>query len=259
MKNLIVRANSVLARHRYQMCGPVALAIALVVPVVASASARVSGSAQSVAVDAQNSSIKEILSVLSKQLNLRVRSSVELDRQAAGTYQGSLSHVVARLLEGYNFIIKTNERGVEVTVLGGQNNPSTVHASGMPATQVSVPVLSTTSRGGKPPSSRATAQTLYPATSPASGSPSSAAPDRSNQHKPSDSATPAPLLNIAEGSIRIPVPNSSHEGGPVPLPAAASLPMPKVSSAPSALMPIPTTAANMPMVPMPTTSLSFPE
>lgn len=245
MKSLIVHAISVPARYRSRACGSVALAIALVVPVVAFASTHVSGSAQSVTVDAQNSSIKEILSVLSKQLNLRVRSAVDLDKQAAGTYQGSLPRVVTRLLEGYNFIIRTDERGVEVTVLSSQHNPSTVHASGMPAAQASTPVQSTASRVGKPPSSRAssTAQTYHPAAS--------------NQDKPSDSATPVPLLNVAEGSIQIPAPNSSNESGPVPRPTTASLPMPKVSNAPSGLMPIPTIAANTLIMPMPT-NLSAP-
>ena len=262
MKSLIVRAISVPARLRSRACGSVALAIALVVPVVAFASAQVRGSAQSVTVDAQNSSIKEILSVLSKQLNLRVRSSVDLDKQATGTYQGSLPRVVARLLEGYNFIIRTNERGVEVTVLSGQGNPSTVQVSGIPAVQASTAVQSTTSRGGKPPSSRtlSTAQLHNPAATVASGSSPSAVLGRStisNQDKPSGSATLAPLLNVTEGSI--PVPNSSNEGGPVPRPATASLPTPKVSSEPSGLMPTPTMAVNTPITPMPTTlSTPFP-
>ncbi len=267
MKSLIVRANSVLTRHRHRMCGSAALAIALVVPVVAFASARVSGSAQSVTVDAQNSSIKEILSVLTKQLNLQVRSSVDLDRQAAGTYQGSLPRVVARLLEGYNFIIKTNEQGIEVTVLGSQNDLSTARAPGTPAgtyiaTHPSTPVESTASRVGKLPSSQALsiAQTHHLAATGASRSSPDVAPTRSavsNRDKPSDSAIPAPSLDVAEASMRIPVPNSSNESGPVPRPGTTSLPSPKISSAPSSLMPIPTTPANAPVLPMPTSSTAF--
>jgi hypothetical protein len=266
MKSLIVRANSVLVGHRPRMCGSAALAIALVVPVIAFASARVSGTAQSVTVDAQNSSIKEILYVLTKQLNLRVRSSVDLDRQAAGTYQGSLPRVVTRLLEGYNFIIKTSERGIEVTVLGTQNNPSTART---PATRAgtyvaahpSTPVES--SRVGNLPSNRAAsiAQAHQPvATAPSRSSPD-LAPARSalsNRDKPSDSAIPAPLPDVAEASMRIPMPNSSNESGPVPRPGTALLPTSKISSAMSNLMPIPTNPANAPVLPMPTSSMAFP-
>ena len=88
--------------------------------VTAMAAALVSGSPQNVSVDAQNSSLKDILSALGKQFNVHYQSTANLDKQLSGTYEGSLRRVVARLLEGYNFIITTNQDMIEVTVLGTQ-------------------------------------------------------------------------------------------------------------------------------------------
>ena len=98
-----------------------ALVAGLAAPsVTAMAAAQVSGSPQSVSVDAQNSSLKDILSALGKQFNIHYQSTANLDKQLSGTYEGSLRRVVARLLEGYNFIITTNQDMIEVTVLGTQ-------------------------------------------------------------------------------------------------------------------------------------------
>lgn len=85
-----------------------ALAIVLMAPAAAFASAQISGSQQAVSVDAQNTSIKEVLSALGQKFKLQLQSSANLDKPISGTYQGSLQHVVARLLEGYNFFIRTN-------------------------------------------------------------------------------------------------------------------------------------------------------
>src|SRR5580704_15042215 len=90
-------------------------------PSTAMAAAQVSGSPQNVSVDAQNSSLKDILSALGKQFNIHYQSTANLDKQLSGTYEGTLRRVVARLLEGYNFIITSNQDMIEVTVLGTQS------------------------------------------------------------------------------------------------------------------------------------------
>jgi hypothetical protein len=119
----IIRAISTFVRSRgRQLCGISALAACLAVgPAEAFTTVQVRGSSKDVSINAQNSSIKDVLSALGGKFNLQFQSSTNLDKQLTGTYQGSLLRVVSRLLEGYNFIIRSNQDRLEVTVLGIQN------------------------------------------------------------------------------------------------------------------------------------------
>jgi hypothetical protein len=109
-----------LYRYRYAALLGAALAIA---PSGASAAARITGTADSVVVRAQDAPLADILSGLGHNFNLRYRSSVALNAPISGTYQGTLRQVVTRLLDGYSFIVKSGPGGIELTVLGGKNAP----------------------------------------------------------------------------------------------------------------------------------------
>jgi hypothetical protein len=103
------------------------LATALAItPASALAAAQVSGNPQAVSITAQNTSIEEILSVLSHEFSVHYNSSVNLERRLTGTYQGSLQRVLTRVLEGYNFVIKMSDDRTELTVLGMRNVHDTV-------------------------------------------------------------------------------------------------------------------------------------
>jgi hypothetical protein len=103
------------------------LATALAItPASALAAAQVSGNPQAVSIIAQNTSIEEILSVLSHEFSVHYNSSVNLDNRLTGTFQGSLQRVLARVLEGYNFVIKMSDGRTELTVLGRRNVHDTV-------------------------------------------------------------------------------------------------------------------------------------
>ena len=263
MNGLKVRATSRFARpRRRHYWGTTALAITLMVPAAALASARVSGSAQSMSVNAENSSIKEVLSALSKQFKLRFESSATLDKQITGTYQGSLQGVVARLLEGYNFFITTNQGVLVVTVLGTQNGQTiagTQSTVGRVAAVPAQPQKTSTfaqvqnSQGAQTPQAtqppRATAGTS-PSPIAEKAAPGTAAPASS------DSAAPPLLLKVAEGPM--PVPGASTVAGPVPKPSTAAMPTPTTSGTAPSISPTPTSAANSVTLPMPTSSTPFP-
>jgi hypothetical protein len=87
------------------------------------AAPRVSGSSDAVNINTQNSSVKDVLFALSQKFRLQLQSSANLDKQVTGIYRGSLLRVVSRLLEGYNYIIKSDQDRIEVTVLGTKNGP----------------------------------------------------------------------------------------------------------------------------------------
>ena len=96
-----------------------ALAATLAVaPTSLFAEAQVQGSPEAVRIETQNSSIEEILAALGNAFELRYRSSANLAKQLSGTYEGSLQRVVARVLEGYDFVLRNNKGKIEITVFG---------------------------------------------------------------------------------------------------------------------------------------------
>jgi hypothetical protein len=97
------------------------------------ASLCVQGGLAAVRLDVRQTTIASALSVFAAY-QVSYRSFIQLDEQRDGTFQGSLSHVISRLLEGYNYVIKQENSKVEVIVFnkkGGQAvpNPTIAQAS----------------------------------------------------------------------------------------------------------------------------------
>jgi hypothetical protein len=224
-----------------------ALVAGLAAPsVTAMAAAQVRGSPQNVSVDAQNSSLKDILSALGKQFNIHYQSTANLDKQLSGTYEGSLRRVVARLLEGYNFIITTNQDMIEVTVLGTQS----LQTGGAPSP---ITGSNAAAQTAQPSQETPTSQPANPATRVAP-SPSARVAEQHPGSTDRASSSPAPLppFHVAEG----PTPSDSPTAGPVPGPATASAPEPKPSTGAPVVPPMPSPATVE--LPMPTASTAFP-
>jgi hypothetical protein len=227
-----------------------ALVAGLAAPsVTAMAAAQVSGSPQNVSVDAQNSSLKDILSALGKQFNVHYQSTANLDKQLSGTYEGSLRRVVARLLEGYNFIITTNQDMIEVTVLGTQS----LQTGGAPSPITGSNAAAQAAQPQETPTS-------HPA-NPATGVAPSPFARVAEQHpvstdKASSSPAPLPPFHVAEGPSLTPTPSDSPTAGPVLAPATASAPEPKPSTAAPFAPPMP--APSTAQMPMPTGTTAFP-
>lgn len=109
-------------RRRPGAWAAVTLAAALAIArTPAMAEVKVSGNPDVVTIDAQNSSIGEILAALGREFKVQYRSSADLNRQVTGTYQGSVRQVVTRILDGYNFVVQSGPGGIDVTVLGTTN------------------------------------------------------------------------------------------------------------------------------------------
>lgn len=178
-------------------------------PFSASAAATVSGTADAVIIKTQNSSVEDVLAALSHQFKLKYRSSADLKTEISGTYEGSLRCVVARILSGYNFVVRSSPSGIEVIFLASH---------GAPAGAVTVSAKADLRPQGWSQQSAAPA-------------PSDAAAQAANQAQAAPHATagktpaPTPDLKLAEGSLPAP---------PMPQPAAlgSSLPAPPVPKAP---------------------------
>jgi hypothetical protein len=93
------------------------------------AGAKVSGSAEAVTVEAQDSSIQEILALLSRDFHMQYLAPSDLKGRVTGTYKGSLPQVLRRLLDGRNFVVESNPGGLAVTVFGGATATGTVGGS----------------------------------------------------------------------------------------------------------------------------------
>jgi hypothetical protein len=103
------------------------IAIATVVPSAATAETQVTGGAEAVRLEASDATVDEAFAALGAAFGLRYRSAVALDRRITGTYQGSIEHVISRLLVGYNFFIVTSSGSAQVIVVG---NPSATAEGG---------------------------------------------------------------------------------------------------------------------------------
>ena len=182
--------------------------------------AKVSGSPQAVSIEAQNSSIEEILAALGHDFNVHYHSLADLKSQITGTYQGSLQRVLSRILEGYNFVVKSNsDGGVDVTVLGRRNAPAT---GGSTTAAAAAPV---TAKNGSAPKSPPSGVAQQP----------DAAPSASG----SVPAVPKPEIKLAEGTAPVPTPTPSSKALPSPTPDTTTLVAPP--------MPTPGSTANLPV------------
>jgi hypothetical protein len=189
----------------------IALGIAVtVVPRWAFAGTEVRGNQNAVHVEAQDASVEEVLTALTKAFNVHFRSSADLDKRLTGTYEGTLNQVLTRVLGGYNSVVKSGEKGLEVTLLG---SAKTLAVIGTPSTLKRVdetaPVSASTTAGSPP----------------VIGSP------------------PVPAIRLADGTPPAPVNGPSALGGPTPRPAQAAPPTAAPPPAGAPLTPGPATAA----------------
>jgi hypothetical protein len=95
---------------------------------------QVRGSPEAVTIEARDTSVEDVLDALSRAFDMDYQSSIDLDKPLYGTYVGPLSQVLTRILQGYNFVLKTDNSRIVVTVVGTLNslaaNPS---PPGLPA------------------------------------------------------------------------------------------------------------------------------
>jgi hypothetical protein len=153
---------------------------------------RVRGSPEAVIIETRDTPVEEVLAALSRAFNMRYESSVNLDKRLSRTYAGPLSRVVPRILDGYNFILKTDNGHIAVTVLG-QPNAATAAA------------VSSASKVVRQPAEGA---------APARG----AAVDLAHPQVSASTAAPSPKVGPAEGpAFPAPVrPSSGAAAAPVP-------------------------------------------
>jgi hypothetical protein len=193
------------------------------------AQTRVRGTPEAVRIEARDASVAEILSALSSAFNLHYRSSANLDKRLSGIYAGPLPRVLARILDGHNFVLKSDNGSLAVTVLGPPN------AAGVPAASSARVVRQPAEGAAQARSSagdlaRPVASTLTAAPSPTPEG--GQMPPFPTPAQPSSGAAPAPVPEPRQSEAAAPPPpalgskaNPAPEPGrPADTPPAAPIP-----------------------------------
>src|SRR5260221_3373820 len=166
-----------------------ALAIA---PTSVLAEMQVRGSPQAVRIEARDTPVEEILAALGRAFGMHYELLAKVDKRVSGTYVGPLPRVLTRILDGYNFILKTDNGTIAVTVVGTPNAAAAVPASSGPKVV------------RQPPAAAPAAQ------------PPSAREDRVAPTASAPTAAPSPAIELAEGP---PFPTPARPtSGPAPAP-----------------------------------------
>jgi hypothetical protein len=77
---------------------------------------RVRGDAAAVRLDVRRTTIADALGALNGAFNMSYRSSIVLDEEINGAYVGSLRHVIAHVLDGYNYVIRQDGATLDVII-----------------------------------------------------------------------------------------------------------------------------------------------
>jgi hypothetical protein len=99
-------------------CCALGLALACGFSQSARAEIHIEGDQASTRVTTDQNTISDVLSALAANFRLEYRSAIPLNELANETYSGSLNQVIARLLDGDNFLIKREGETTEILVFG---------------------------------------------------------------------------------------------------------------------------------------------
>ena len=97
------------------------------------AEVRIVGQGGDVRVEARDAAVAEILAALGERFGLRYRGT-PAGPTVTATFEGPLRRVVARVLEGYNYVIMTRGGRLEVIVLSTGSTAATAPA--LPVTAI---------------------------------------------------------------------------------------------------------------------------
>jgi hypothetical protein len=97
------------------------LVAAWVQPVLAKTDVR--GQPHAVELQVDNASIRDVFEALAAKFNLTYKLSPNIVLSVTGVYSGPLDRVLARVLQGQNYLLKSSEDRLEIIVLGASGAP----------------------------------------------------------------------------------------------------------------------------------------
>jgi hypothetical protein len=69
-------------------------------------------------IEAHDATVQQILDALGPSRPIRFAASDALSRHVTGTYIGTLPRVLSRILEGYDYVIRSSSSGIKIDVVG---------------------------------------------------------------------------------------------------------------------------------------------
>jgi hypothetical protein len=108
--------RTTMGKRRYLFAAVAALAGAFAT--AACAEVQVEGDLSALRVTTSGDRLSDVLSAFGSPLHVKYRAAVPLNAEINGVYSGSLSQVVSRLLDGYNYVIKKDQGLTEIIVFG---------------------------------------------------------------------------------------------------------------------------------------------
>jgi hypothetical protein len=84
---------------------------------VSRAEVQVEGSFAAVRITTNQAKISDVLAAVTKTFNVKSRIAIPLETAANASYAGSFGHVMSRLLDGYDYMIKRDQGAIEIVVL----------------------------------------------------------------------------------------------------------------------------------------------
>ncbi len=111
-------------------------------PAAARAEVHISGNAAAMRVSTGQDTIADVLSALGVAFKVHYSTAVPLRAAAGPTYSGSVRQVIARLLDGYNYLLKVDQESIDVMVLGVSNQAAMPSPTPTPKASVSPDVVS---------------------------------------------------------------------------------------------------------------------
>jgi hypothetical protein len=105
------------------------------------ASLQLNGDPASIRLQTRRTSVASALAALGAAYHVSIRSTIMLDELRDGTYTGTLGYVIARLLDGYNYVIEENHAATLDVFVVGKSDGKATPAPTMPvARQHRIPV-----------------------------------------------------------------------------------------------------------------------
>jgi hypothetical protein len=94
----------------------------------------IEGGPAAVRVTTNHDSITDVLSAFAATFNVKYRTEIVLNAVAGAAYSGSLREVISSLLDGYNYVVKSDQGGIEIIVFGRRGGAAIPAPPAPPAT-----------------------------------------------------------------------------------------------------------------------------
>jgi hypothetical protein len=101
----------------FRTWGALAACLVLLAAGPARAEILLEGDAASVRLEVTQAPIGEILAAFGERYGVRYRALIPLDRPVTGSYSGALPRVIARVLEGYDYVARISPGAIDIAYI----------------------------------------------------------------------------------------------------------------------------------------------